>query len=290
MQGFPGLLALIFLLSFMPAAVKTWASDTTAASVLATAKDEAERAEDENLRRKLRARVARFMKSAGQEAVFAAYIAGIAADNQPGLPPIQNDDVKFNVEMMNDAKSAFLRGDHVAAIELLRQCRFTFPPSSCSPGKWWFFDEDLFFEMVFIRWSLEANQPDAALRRFKENSWPPELQQLLLVALGPQIARSDRGRRQEIQRMLKLSGLKIEACIIDDASVFRSDFAPKPPAAPRPLGEAATLRKLACEGQLQTALAKAHAITELGRRISALGIVAEGIEGIPGFDNERLEF
>jgi hypothetical protein len=289
MQGFSGLLALI-IVWLTSAAITASAADITAASVLAIAKDEAEKAGDEDLRRRLRARVARFMKSTGQEAAFAGYVADTQAHDQSGQSPIENDDARFNIKMMNDAKSAFLRGDHATAIRLLGQCRSTWPPSSCSPGEWWFFSKDTFVEMIFLRWLVEADQPDAALRLLKETAWPPELQQLLLVIMGPHIATSDRGRKQDIQRMLKLSGLRIEACIVDEASVFRNELAPKLPAKPRSLSEAATLRKLACDGEVQAALAKAQAITELGRRITALGIVAEGIEGIPGFDQEWLAF
>ena len=53
------------------------------------------------------------------------------------------------------------------------------------------------------------------------------------------------------------------------------------------MGQAAKLRQLACSGQEKAAVEIATALTDIGARASALGIVAEGLAGIPGFSDEK---
>jgi hypothetical protein len=179
-----------------------------------------------------------------------------------------------------------LDGDERGASELINQCIPRLPGSPCGPSDTFFYSQETFVQNLFLGWEVKAERFADALRRLKNTGWPPDFYQYMLVLLGPTIAGGDQGRSLQIQSLIKRSGLSIAACIVDATSIFVPESVRSTATKPRPLGEVATLRKLACEGHAEAALEAARSFETVQKRLNALVVIAEGLAGIPGLPDE----
>ena len=265
-------------------------ADISALSVLKMAKDEAERATDETTRATLRAHVATRIRRTGSEGAFGSYVTDALSAVSQGFPGARDDDDeidRFNSEIEQQARQALLAGDSERAEQLLRRCRLEnwWKRPSCAPSHFPG-SLDVFFQVKFFFWESDAGHYDAALHRLKTASWPPEFRQSLLIHNGPFIAGDAPERRLEVAHLLRRSGIEVESCLVNAPTyVWYTMSGQKPPTQ---IGDAAALRRLACTGQAQSAVASAQAENGLERRVTALGIVAEGLAQIPGLPLERL--
>jgi hypothetical protein len=281
-QGFSSLIALTLSLSPLTSGIHSVrAADITTLSVLAMAKAEAEKETYEASRIELRARVARFMKRAGQENTFGSYAAESLAAYERFSAPQPNDEVdEHNLRIEREASRALLAGDENTARHFLAECKLKLPPPSCSSGEFPV-SEEAFLNLKFLRWEVDAGNSAAALKRLKGAAWPPDVWQIALLTLGPDVAAGEPEKMQEVGRLIRQSGITITSCVAEASSLFLySDLKVKP------LSAKAKLRRLACDGQAQTAVEQAQAEENVSARVTALGIVAEGLAAIPGFADE----
>lgn len=154
--------------------------------------------------------------------------------------------------------------------------------SWCGPSDTFFFSDETFIQNVLLGWEIQAEKLQAALPRLKTAAWSADFYQYLLIFLGPRIAGADIERLLEIERLIRQSGLSIAACLVNEASVFPNDLAPRP-RTPRQPGKFAALRKLACEGKADTALEIAQSFGSIYERTRAFVAIAEGLAGVPGW-------
>jgi hypothetical protein len=258
--------------------------EITVLSVLTLAKEQAEKAENEFVRNQLRARVVHSIIGTGKEAAFSDYVAQVRSAKeakQPSYAP-GDEDLRFNWNVAERAKQAFLLGYEGKAREILRECRVRLAGSWCGPSDTFFFSEETFIQNLLLGWEIETERFQAALQRLKTAAWPADFYQYLLVFIGPRVAGVDIERRLEIERLVKQSGLSITECLVDESSIFPHELAPKS-RTPRPTGKFASLRKLACEGKAETALEMARSFGSISERTRALAEIAEGLAGVPGF-------
>jgi hypothetical protein len=265
------------------------AQDISIVSVLRMATEEAETAPDEAQRARLRAIVTLHIRRAGNEAAFPGHAFDPrAVQGRRERPKADADEVdKFNFELEERAERAFLAGDPEGAEQILRACRVAkpFPPPSCSQGEFPL-PREVWRDLKFILWDFTAGRHDAVIRRLRTAAWPAEYWQMVLVMFGPMLAGDNSESRIEIQRLTRLSGVEVESCIVKASSfLLYSMFGGKPPTR---LEEAAVLRQMACTGKAQGAIDMARAQTSVSRRITALGVVAEGLAQVPGLPDEKL--
>jgi hypothetical protein len=259
-------------------------ADITVISVLTMAKEEAEKAPDEESRTTLRWLVAMSLQTTGHMALFGSYIDDLRkAQEQRESVKAQRDDIdKFNFEVEANAKRAFLSGDIDRAKEILGQCRHTgLAPSRCGNGEWGFLTGPV-DSMLFIRWEIEHGRMDAAFHRLKTIEWLPELRAINTVGVGAYVAAGNREKILELRQLAEAAGGKFDSCIMTPpSSRLMGDFPS--------LESAAVIRKMACDGQARAALDRALSETDLGLRTRALCVVAEGLAGIPGVSFEPLK-
>jgi hypothetical protein len=136
--------------------------------------------------------------------------------------------------------------------------------------------------MKFLGWEIENGALASAMNRLKTAAWPPELWPHVILVAGPFIAAGVHEKIAEIRRLARLSGGEIDSCIVTISLA-------QPSSQTRELGSAAKLRRLACRGEIRAALDAALSHANVSLRVSALGIVAEGMAGIPGSSDEMLE-
>jgi hypothetical protein len=137
----------------------------TVLSVLTLAKDMAETGRNEAVRLPLRYRVARAMQKAGQEDAFGDYVATALGAWDTWDPRRDAPDrvaLRTRLQAVADAKRAFLAGDLDGATRLLSEpnCYKSSVVSMClSPN----------IDMQFLDWELEAGNPSAAARQFRDS-------------------------------------------------------------------------------------------------------------------------
>jgi hypothetical protein len=281
-QGLSALLALGSLVLPSVYGGAAGGTEITVISVLTMAKDEAEKADTETLRVHLRSYVARSIRRTGSEAAFGNYVSDALASSDRDRE-LRSDEIdKFNFALEQDARRAFLAGDVQQAIRLLGQCRMKWPPPSCSAGEAWLPGEAS-LNLRFLAWEIDAGRYAAALARLKAAALPPDIWQIIVTMLGPDVIAGDPERKIEVDRLIRTSGLEISSCVAKASSYFIARGRP-----PEELGSAALLRKMACDGQIQAAIEKAQAETALVLRVKALGVVAEGLAGVPGLPDEKV--
>jgi hypothetical protein len=248
-------------------------ADITVVSVLTMAKDEAEKAPDEDARIDLRHRVARSMMKTGQTSSFGTYSydARNALHRRDVLRAEHNETAKFNLEAEGKAKQALLAGDDERAMEFLRQCRPLWLWHRCGSAM----TQGMAAKVLFTWWEIEEGRLAAAWHRLKAMEWPPEMQARMLINLGTYIAAGDRDKLLGLRQLVEAAGGKFESC------VMKEQF-------PDSVGSAAELRELACNGQMQSALDIARSQSGSGPRTHSLLVIAEGMAGVPGFSGEPL--
>ena len=287
LQSFPVLLVLTWL-SALPQSGAAHAAEITVGAVLAIAKDEAEQATDETSRIELRAQVARAIRRTAHEAAFGDYVVAALAAKEALFASAARpkDDIdEHNLRIMQEARHAFLAGDVEGAKRLHGECKMKWPPPSCSTGES-FLDYNVFLDLQFLAWEFEAGRYDAALQRLKSVAWPADVWQMTLLLGGHDLAAGDLRRIQEIRSLIRRSGLSITACIVDTTSIFVPETVRGTVTKPRPLGEIAALRKLACEGRAEAALETARSFKTVRQRVNALVAISDGLAGIPGLPGE----
>lgn len=256
----------------------------TVLSVLTLAKDEAEKAASESTRFELRARVTHSIIGTGNETGFPDYVtearSALKARQHSYAPG--EEDLKFNWNVAERAKHAFLAGHERKAREILRECRVRLAGSWCGPSDTFFFSDETFIQDLLLGWEIQAERLEAALQRLKTASWPADFYQYLLIFVGPRVAGADIERRRNVERLVKQTGLSITACIVDETSIFPHALVPTPRAPQQP-AKFAALRKLACEGKAEAALEIARSFESIDDRTRALLAIAEGLAGVPGF-------
>jgi hypothetical protein len=213
---------------------------------------------------------------------FGAYVkdARTGSRDREALSAAQAEITKFNFDLELRAKQAFLAGDVAQAKEILGQCRPHFPPPRCGPGEWMIsYDR---FDLLFLGWEIDTGRFAAAWERVKTGKWIPRARGLVAVMMGPHAAAGDQEKIFELTRLAMRAGDRFDSCIM---IVPPEHWA----RAPEAFGDAAEIRKLACDGHAKAALEKALSQQSVWRRTNALLIVAEGLMGIPGLSNERLQ-
>jgi hypothetical protein len=252
------------------------AEDITVTSALTMAKDTAESAPQKGIRLLLRDRVAQAIMNTGQQAAFDNYVAGVFAawERLRGLeaaPPERH--AKREAEDRNhwrvaEAERAFLAGDASRARDILRECEFI-------PHGYYCMGHDHFINLQFLTWEAKAGNFPAVLHRLRTTEWKSDY---LRVSVIMQVARAfiGMGRRWDgldILRLAQSPGGDFEPCIVASGAT----------------GTAAQIRKLACDGNARAALDMALALQDIKARTIALAIMAEGLAGVPGLSDERLE-
>jgi hypothetical protein len=248
-------------------------AEITVVSVLTMAKEEAEKAPDEESRMKLRNGVASSLKRTGQQAAFGTYVtdAANAATRHAALKAEQDETDKFNFEILANAKLAFLAGDIEEARYILRQCRPAWPPPYCSPA----YSRGVYENGLFMLWEIQEGRSTAAWHRLRVAEWPAEMRVNTILFFGLYLAAGDPQKILEVRQLAEKAGGTSDSCII------------KVP--PRPgirtvhaLGRATEIRKLACNGEARAALNIAFSYSDITLRTHAILNIAEGLAGVPG--------
>ncbi len=172
--------AALTLASAVSANAQTGHADVTVVSVLATAKEEAERATTEEARIVLRRQVARFIRSTGQDAAFGRYAADAFSAweslDRARFPNVDKRDAEArNTRRMAEAQRAFLDGDTPRAREILQGCEFV-------PHGYYCLSNEPFLQSLFLHWDLEATDFSAALRRYATTDWKSGEWQIAMAA------------------------------------------------------------------------------------------------------------
>jgi hypothetical protein len=266
MRRFLGIIFLPAALAIAPAdftKAETSPGDITVVSVLTMAKELA----GSNF--SLRIQVAARIEHAGQQNAFATYMADVAREVQRILRP----DAR-NQELIDEAKLAFSRRDSEKAKELMLQCRVV-PVDRCGADlltRRAGLAREIVFQVRFLNWELEAKDFEAAERRLRATDWKDWRTGMIVRVASANIAAGRRSEGMEILRLLGRPESDLYSCILDNG----------------PLGDAAVFRKMACEGKERDALDMALALDKVSARIHALGMIAEGLAGIPGSSFETL--
>lgn len=166
----------------------------TVVSVLAMAKDEAERAPTEDARLSLRMRVSWAMESTKTEGAFGSYVADSrAAWRERWRDPNYEQTLK-NFELFRQAKDAFLSGDVERSKELLQQCRPVSHPYDCL--------REGMLDWRFLNWEIESENLSAALHRLNTTSWRDQDARIGVAAVVSE-AYFKSNRRQEAVEILR---------------------------------------------------------------------------------------
>jgi hypothetical protein len=248
-------------------------ADITVVSVLTMAKEEAEKGRTEHQGAALRHRVARFIENTGRTSVFGNYVAdATSAWEAIGFPSWAGQHVaralSKNRANEAEAKQALLAGDEQQAIEILRRCEFVPHHDLClTSGD--------FLHAQLLNWERTSGRLAEALHRLRTADWNSSF---MRDRMAFHVARSyaSAGRRVEaveILRQIGDAGPNVAACIVGTGA----------------LTQAASLRMLACLGHVRRALDDVLMLPEVSSRIVGLGIVAEGLAGLPGWWDEELE-
>jgi hypothetical protein len=250
--------ALTFALANAPFA-QTDQTDITVVSVLTKAKELA----GSNWSRMVQ--VAVHVEHTGQQPAFEAYLADIHSRIR------SREDAK-NRELIDEAERAFLAGEPERAQELMLQCRWVSndPCGAEFLARRFQFPSDVVFQVRFLNWELKAGAFDAATRRLKTVEWDRLRAGMTLRVASVLIAN---GRKAEGARILQeYFGSDLDSCLVENG----------------PIDTAAAFRKMACNGNEADAVALALALQSVSARIHALGMIAEGLAGIPGYSSESL--
>ena len=263
------LLSIIFISAALVIAPASFANaqadhtDLTVASILTMAKELA------GAKLSLKLQVASHIEHTGQEGIFETYMADVHSHARR----VMRYDPR-NQQLIDEAKTAFYGGEPGRAKELMRQCkwvRFENCGADLLAGRYGL-PQEIVFQIRFINWELAAKDFEAAERRLKTTDWMRWRDMMVVRVANANIAAGRRPEGMEILRLLGRSESDLYSCILDNGR----------------LGDAAILRKMACEGKGRDALDVALALDKISSRIHALGMIAEGLAGIPGSSFETL--
>ena len=250
--------ALTFMSVNAPSA-QTDETDITVVSILRRAMELA----GSNWARKVQ--VGTHIENVGQQRAFETYYAEL-------LTRIRAREDARNRELIDQAERAFLAGEPERAKELMLQCQWV-RDDPCGAeflvGRFSALRE-MWFQNRFLNWELQAGAFEAATARLKateRNRWKSKM--TLRVASAFITA----GQKAEGSRLLQeYFGSDFDSCIVEDG----------------PIRDAAVFRKLACIGRAKDAVALALDLDSVNAQIHALGMIAEGLAGIPGYSSEGL--
>jgi len=241
----------------------------TVVSVLEMAKTAAEQADRQRVW--LMLRVAEAMERTGRTDAFGSYVSDAkraAEEAAYGHLPLRDREIlEANRALDAEAKRALLSGDPESAKQYLGRCRFVPHYDTCDVG-------GIFFDVRFLFWEAEAGDLAAAVRRLKTRTdWQGLRPAMTLRVARAYVAAGRRSEAVDLLREAHVLASDADFCIVEN----------------REMGFAARLRQLACNGQARTAVETAMASLGVSARTVALAVVAEGLAGIPGFSDERLE-
>jgi len=241
----------------------------TVVSVLEMTKTAAEQADRQGVW--LMLRVAEAMERTGRTDAFGSYVSDAkraAEEAAYGHLPLRDREIiKANRALDDKAKRALLSGDPESAKQYLNRWRFVPHYDTCDVG-------GIFFDIRFLFWEAEAGDLAAAVRRLKTRTdWQGLRPAMTLRVARAYVAAGRRSEAVELLRNAQVLVAGVDSCLVENGE----------------LGAAAKLRQLACGGQAGAAVETAMALPGVGARTVALTVVAEGLAGIPGFSDERLE-
>jgi hypothetical protein len=95
----------------------------------------------------------------------------------------------------------------------------------------------------------------------------------MLIKVGAYVAAGDRNKLLELRQLAEAAGATFDSCLMKEPLL-------------KSLGNAAKLRKLACDGQVNAALDIARAQRGSRIRTDAFTLIAEGMAGAFGLSGE----
>jgi hypothetical protein len=227
-------------------------AEITVLSVLTMAKEAAESTKGEWRRAQLKYRVAQSIEATGQVQAFGSYVDDAANRwemlNQPpaGVDQIILDTIARNREVRAEVKRHLLAGNSELAETVLRRCQRVHNwDMTCE-------DRDPFVALRLIAWEAVAGRLDAAMHRLHSSDWRDE-DWRAIAAMHVARALIATGRRSEGLDVLRIAHPPDHP--FDASIVWRMSS-----------GSGADFRKLACEGQVNAALAAALRIDDVARR------------------------